>query len=129
MSDVSTDPAAQAAESAEGSADRPPRSATGSSAVTSAHSAGAVESALFMQDLDDRRVPLSAGMIARWMMKAGMDSDPADHAASQVVAHVAAAHNEEVRAAVAGGDAATVRRDEVFGPVVAVMPLRAAPCA
>ena len=39
---------------------------------------------LFMRDLDERRVPLSAGMIARWMMKAGMDSEAADAAANEV---------------------------------------------
>jgi 2-phosphoglycerate kinase len=82
---------------------------------------GEIETVLFMQDLDDRRVPLSAGMIARWMMKAGLASDPADHAATQVVAQVEAGHRDEVRAAAAGADAVTVRRDEVFGRISDVL--------
>ena len=82
---------------------------------------GEVDSALFMQDLDDRRVPLSAGMIARWMMKAGLDSDQADHAATVVVSAVEDAHREEVAAAAHGADPATVRRDEVFGRISDVL--------
>lgn len=96
-----------------------PPAATASTSVPRA--AGEPDSALFMQDLDDRRVPLSAGMIARWMMKAGLDSDPADHAATRVVAQVEAAHHVDVAAAAAGADAATVRRDEVFGRISDVL--------
>ena len=66
-----------------------------------------------MQDLDDRRVPLSAGMIARWMMKAGMASDPADLAAARVVRVIEDAHPQEGTSA----SAPTVRRDEVFARI------------
>ena len=82
--------------------------------------AGEVESALFMQDLDDRRVPLSAGMIARWMMKAGMDSDPADHAAPGRRPR-RAGHNEEVRGRGRRRRRSAVRRDEVFGRISDVL--------
>lgn len=71
---------------------------------------------LFMQDLDDRRVPLSSGMIARWVMKAGMASDPADAVAGRVVELVSAAH---VADAAAGGY--SVRRDEVFARISDVL--------
>jgi 2-phosphoglycerate kinase len=71
------------------------------------------DASLFMQDLDDRRVPLSAGMIARWMMKAGMASDPADLAAARVVRVIEDAHPQEDTPA----GAPTVRRDEVFGRI------------
>lgn len=70
------------------------------------------DASLFMQDLDDRRVPLSAGMIARWMMKAGMASDPADLAAARVVQVIEDAHLRNGSAS-----APTVRRDEVFARI------------
>jgi 2-phosphoglycerate kinase len=73
---------------------------------------------LFMEDLDDRRVPLSVGMIARWLMKAGMESDPADASAGQVVSLVEAAHEPADGALV---PAATVRRDEVFARISDVL--------
>jgi 2-phosphoglycerate kinase len=77
------------------------------------------DASLFMQDLDDRRVPLSAGMIARWMMKAGMGSDPADQAADRVVRVIEDTHSG------IGGDpgavAPTVRRDEVFARISDVL--------
>jgi 2-phosphoglycerate kinase len=72
-----------------------------------------------MQDLDDRRVPLSAGMIARWMMKAGMQSDPADLAAARVVRLIEDAHPWAEREP--GAPAPTVRRDEVFARISDVL--------
>ena len=66
---------------------------------------------LFMRDLDERRVPLSAGMIARWMMKAGMDSEAAEAAANEVVEGLSVLHADE---ALASPDGHTIRRDEVF---------------
>lgn len=77
----------------------------------------ATDSGLFMQDLDDRRVPLSAGMIARWMMKAGMSSEDADAAAYRVVGIIEDAHAEEVSALPSSDPAPTVRRDEVFARI------------
>ena len=77
------------------------------------------DATLFMQDLDDRRVPLSQGMIARWMMKAGLESDPADLAAVRVVGII-----EDARPPVADDarvPAATVRRDEVFARISDVL--------
>lgn len=76
---------------------------------------------LFMQDLDDRRVPLSAGMIARWLMKGGLESDPADEAAARVVDQVETAHAEQVATLPADADAPTVRRDEVFARISDVL--------
>jgi 2-phosphoglycerate kinase len=76
------------------------------------------DATLFMQDLDDRRVPLSLGMIARWMMKAGMESDPADAAAARVVGIIEAAHPP---GADRGAPQATVRRDEVFARISDVL--------
>ena len=77
------------------------------------------DTSLFMQDLDDRRVPLSAGMIARWMMKAGMQSDPAEAAAARVVRVIESAHAP----ATPGPEesAPTVRRDEVFARISDVL--------
>ncbi|HEX6887673.1 MAG TPA: zeta toxin family protein [Candidatus Nanopelagicales bacterium] len=77
--------------------------------------------ALFMQDLDDRRVPLSAGMIARWMMKAGMGSDAADGAAARVVQVIEDAHADLVASVAPGAPAPMVRRDEVFGRISDVL--------
>lgn len=65
---------------------------------------------LFMEDLDDRRVPLSVGMIARWLMKAGLESDPADLVAAEVVSSIEATHSP----AKAAESAPTVRRNVVF---------------
>lgn len=65
---------------------------------------------LFMEDLDDRRVPLSVGMIARWLMKAGLESDPADLVAAEVVSSIEATHSP----AKAAERAPTVRRNVVF---------------
>ncbi len=79
------------------------------------------DAALFMQDLDDRRVPLSAGMIARWMMKAGMESDPADLSAEQVVRLIEDAHAAQVAATPRDSPAPTVRRDEVFARISDVL--------
>jgi 2-phosphoglycerate kinase len=79
------------------------------------------DASLFMQDLDDRRVPLSAGMIARWMMKAGMASDPADVAAARVVRIIEDAHADAVRGTPAESPAPTVRRDEVFARISDVL--------
>ena len=76
------------------------------------------DATLFMQDLDDRRVPLSSGMIARWMMKAGMESDPADHTAARVVQSIEDAHPP---AADPSAPVATVRRDEVFARISDVL--------
>ena len=76
------------------------------------------DATLFMQDLDDRRVPLSLGMIARWMMKAGMESDPADAAAARVVGIIEEAHPP---GADPGAPQATVRRDEVFARISDVL--------
>jgi 2-phosphoglycerate kinase len=73
---------------------------------------------LFMEDLDDRRVPLSVGMIARWLMKAGMESDPADACAARVVGIIEAAHAPAAGSAI---PAATVRRDEVFARISDVL--------
>ena len=78
-------------------------------------------SQLFMQDLDDRRVPLSAGMIARWMMKAGLASDPADEAAARVVGQVEVVHAGQLATLPADADAPTVRRDEVFARISDVL--------
>jgi 2-phosphoglycerate kinase len=75
-----------------------------------------VTDGLFMQDLDDRRVPLSSGMIARWVMKAGLDSDPAERVADRVVDSIAAAH-----AAQAAEGGYSVRRDEVFARISDVL--------
>lgn len=69
---------------------------------------------LFMQDLDDRRVPLSGGMIARWAMKAGLASDPAEETAVRVVRLIEDAHAAQVAAHLHDTPAPTVRRDEVF---------------
>jgi 2-phosphoglycerate kinase len=70
-----------------------------------------------MQDLDGRRVPMSGGMIARWMMKAGMDSAAADRSAARVVDLIDAAHEDVV-----GRDEGyTVRRDEVFARISNVL--------
>jgi 2-phosphoglycerate kinase len=71
---------------------------------------------LFMQDLDDRRVPLSSGMIARWVMKAGLASDPADAVAGRVVELVEQAHADD-----AGESGFSVRRDEVFARISDVL--------
>jgi 2-phosphoglycerate kinase len=71
-----------------------------------------------MEDLDDRRVPLSIGMIARWLMKAGMQSDPADVSAARVVGIIEAAH---APSAGSTAPAATVRRDEVFARISEVL--------
>jgi 2-phosphoglycerate kinase len=71
-----------------------------------------------MEDLDDRRVPLSVGMIARWLMKAGMESDPADVAGARAVAIIEAAH---APAAGSATPAPTVRRDEVFARISEVL--------
>lgn len=70
-----------------------------------------------MQDLDDRRVPLSSGMIARWVMKAGLESDPADHVAGRVVDIVTGDHGAKA----AGTDGYSVRRDEVFARISDVL--------
>lgn len=70
---------------------------------------------LFMQDLDDRRVPLSSGMIARWIMKAGMESDPAEAAAVRVVDLVVDSHQGPA------AEEPTVRRDEVFARISDVL--------
>lgn len=72
---------------------------------------------LFMEDLDDRRVPLSVGMIARWLMKAGMESDPADLVAAEVVSSIEATHAP----AQAGDIVPTVRRNEVFARMSEVL--------
>lgn len=76
---------------------------------------------LFMEDLDDRRVPLSDGMIARWLMKAGMESDPADVSAAQVVGIIEAAHAPAPAPATPVSPAPTVRRDEVFARISEVL--------
>lgn len=62
----------------------------------------------FMEDLERRRVPMSAGMIARWLMKAGLDSTAADNHAEAVVAQL----DRE-----AGADPATIHRDRVFAQI------------
>ena len=72
---------------------------------------------LFMEDLDDRRVPLSAGMIARWLMKAGLESDPADRIAAEVVSSIEATHAP----AQAAESAPTVRRNVVFARMSEVL--------
>lgn len=65
---------------------------------------------LYMEDLDRRRVPMSAGMIARWLIKGGLDSTQADRQAESVVAQLTAD---------AGGRPAgsLIRRDEVFAEI------------
>ncbi len=73
---------------------------------------------MFMQDLDDRRVPMDAGMIARWIMKAGLDSDQAGIAAARVVDLVEADHGDPGQAPPEG---ITVRRDEVFSRISDVL--------
>ena len=73
---------------------------------------------LFFQDLDDRRVPLSEGMIARWVMKAGLASDPAEAAAARVVDLVARAHAGDALDAPEGF---SIRRDEVFARISDVL--------
>ena len=75
------------------------------------------EAGLFMQDLDDRRVPLSSGMIARWVMKAGVGSDDAEAVAARVVDVVARAHADG--SGLVGGS--SVRRDEVFARISDVL--------
>lgn len=75
------------------------------------------EPSLFMQDLDDRRVPLSSGMIARWVMKAGLDSDAADDVAGRVVDIVTKDHETKA----AGARGYCVRRDEVFARISQVL--------
>lgn len=72
---------------------------------------------VFMEDLDDRRVPLSAGMIARWLMKAGLESDPADRIAAEVVSSIEATHAPAQDAA----SAPTVRRNVVFARMSEVL--------
>ena len=71
---------------------------------------------LFMQDLDDRRVPLSSGLIARWVMKAGLASDPADAVAGRVVELVEQAHAGDLEQS-----GFSVRRDEVFARISDVL--------
>jgi 2-phosphoglycerate kinase len=83
--------------------------------------ASRADSALFMRDLDDRRVPLSAGMIARWVMKAGVGSDDADLVAARVVRVIGDAHAGQVAATPADAPAPTVRRDEVFARISDVL--------
>lgn len=70
-----------------------------------------------MQDLDDRRVALSAGLIARWLMKAGLSSGVAEVSASAVVAAIEVQYNSRG----AGPDSAVVRRDEVFARISDVL--------
>ena len=70
-----------------------------------------------MEDLDDRRVPLSAGMIARWLMKAGLESDPADRIAAEVVSSIESTHAPAQDAA----SAPTVRRNVVFARMSEVL--------
>ncbi len=77
------------------------------------------DTVLFMEDLDDRRVPLSDGMIARWLMKAGMDSDSADASARRVVDRIESEHLAE--RALSAAERASVRRDEVFGRISDVL--------
>lgn len=72
-----------------------------------------------MQDLDDRRVPLSEGMIARWIMKAGLASDPAEEAAVRVVRRITDAHPGAAQGAPIDGG--MVRRDEVFSRISDVL--------
>ncbi len=60
-------------------------------------------------------------MIARWMMKAGMESDPADSAASRVVQVIEGAHAPAADPADPADPAATVRRDEVFARISDVL--------
>lgn len=72
---------------------------------------------LFMEDLDDRRVPLSSGLIARWIMKAGLESDPAEIAAQRVVRLVEDDHAGDASVTAAG----VVRRDEVFSRISDVL--------
>ncbi len=86
-----------------------------------AHRRAAGDAELFMQDLDDRRVPLSGGMIARWTMKAGLDSDPAEEVAVRVVRLIADAHAAQVAAQPHDAPAPTVRRDEVFARISDVL--------
>lgn len=80
---------------------------------------------MFMEDLDDRRVPLSDGMIARWLMKAGLDSDPADVVARRVVSLIEAEHLPAAGSDSTDGadsaDSTFVRRDEVFGRISDVL--------
>jgi 2-phosphoglycerate kinase len=57
-------------------------------------------------------------MIARWMMKAGMGSDPADVSAAKVVGMIEVAHAPTVGSTT---PAATVRRDEVFARISEVL--------
>lgn len=72
---------------------------------------------LFMEDLDDRRVPLSGGMIARWLMKAGLTAGEADVSAEQVVRIIEAAHPHDA----AAPEVHVVRRNEVFSRISDVM--------
>jgi 2-phosphoglycerate kinase len=63
-----------------------------------------------MEDLDRRRVPMSAGMIARWLMKAGLDSTAADRLAEEVVGSLTGR---------ATATPALVRREAVFAEISA----------
>lgn len=65
-----------------------------------------------MEDLDRRRVPMSAGMIARWLMKGGLGSTEADHLAESIT-------DALTRQAGAGtaDQPPLVRRDEVFAEI------------
>lgn len=76
-----------------------------------------IDSTLFMQDLDDRRVPLSVGMIARWLMKAGLGSQAAELTADRVVRVIGA----EVQGAGPIPEGHTVRRDTVFAQMSHVL--------
>ena len=75
------------------------------------------DSTVFMQDLDDRRVALSAGLIARWLMKAGLSSGVAEVSASAVVAAIEVQYHSRGP----GSDSALVRRDEVFARISDVL--------
>lgn len=76
-----------------------------------------IDSTLFMQDLDDRRVPLSVGMIARWLMKAGLGSQAAELTADRVVRVIGA----QVQDAGPIPEGHTVRRDTVFAQMSDVL--------
>ncbi|MGV1004266.1 MAG: hypothetical protein ACOYEV_05755 [Candidatus Nanopelagicales bacterium] len=98
---------------------------------------------LFMEELDRRRVPMSAGMIARWLMKGGMDSAHADELAEVVVDHLSERYGHHALAVALQGDLAStappgtiahdvipgtasgappaIRRDVVFAEMSAVL--------
>lgn len=83
--------------------------------------AGHSQPKLFMEDLDRRRVPMSSGMIARWLMKGGLVSARADELAEQVVARLTQRFAPTPGEPRPSGAPPAVRRDDVFAEMTTVL--------